>query len=68
MVMQRSTGWVYTSLVGIKWGHCKHTLGMAIVRGEVDCPKEAKTVLIGRKWKWGRPRKVERPIVRDYAC
>ena len=51
MVTQRSIGWVCTSLVGIKYGHCKHTLGMAIVRGEVDCLEEAKAAPIGRKRK-----------------
>ena len=54
-----------TCLVGIKQGHCKHTLGMAIVKGEADCPKEAKTVPIGRKRKQGRPSKVVGPLVRD---
>ena len=51
MVTKKSTGWVCTFPIGIKRCHCKHTLVMAIVRGEVDCPEEAKRVLIGRKCK-----------------
>ena len=56
---------VCTYPIGIKWGHCKHTLGMAIVRREVDCPEEVKTVPIGRKHKQGRPSRVAEPLVRD---
>ena len=43
----------------------KHTLGMAIVRGYVDCPEEAKTVPIGRKRKHGRPSRISGPLLRD---
>ena len=38
---------------------------MAIVRGEVDHPKEAKIVPIGRKCKREHPSKVVGPLVRD---
>ena len=65
MVTQRSTGWVCTYPVGIKQGHGKHTLGMAIVRGEVDCLEEAKAAPIGRKRKQGRPSRVAGPLARD---
>ena len=65
MVTWRSIGWVCTCPVGIKRGHFKHTLCMTIVRGEVDCPEEAKTVPIGRKGKWGSPSRVARPFARD---
>ena len=65
VVIYRSTRWVCTCSVGIKWGHCKHMLGMAIVRGEEDCPEEVKIVSIGKKHKWGRPNKVAGPLVRE---
>ena len=57
--------WVCTCPVGIKRGHCKHTLGMAIVKVEVDCPEEVKTVPIGRKRKQGSPSRVAGPLVKD---
>ena len=65
MVERKRNRWFCTCPVGIKSGHCKHTLGMAIVRGCVDCPEEAKTIPIGRKRKRGRPSRISGPLVRD---
>ena len=65
MVERKRNRWFCTCPVGIKSGHCKHTLGMAIVRGCVDCPEEAKTIPIGRKRKCGRPSRISGPLVRD---
>ena len=65
MVGRKNNGWFCTCRVGIKCGHCKHTLGMAIVKGHVDCPEEAKTVPIGRKRTRGRPSRISGPLVRE---
>ena len=54
-----------TCLDGIKHDRCKDTLGMAIVKGEVDYLEEANTIPIGRKRKQGRPSRVAGPLVRD---
>ena len=64
MVM-RSTGWFCTCPVGFRQRYCKHMLAMAIVRGEVDCLEEMKTVPIRRKCKQGRPSRLVGPLVRD---
>ena len=65
MVSWKGVGWVCTCLVGCKWGQRKYTLGMAIIKGDVDCLEEAKTVPIGRKGEQGRPRRVSGLLVRD---
>ena len=65
MVTWRSTRWLCACSVGIKWGHCKHTLGMTTIRGEVGCLEEAKTIRIGRKHERGPESRVERPLVMD---
>ena len=64
-VEYKTNRWFCTYPIGIKSGHCKHTLGMAILRGYVDCPEEAKTFPIGWKRKRGRPRRISRPLARD---
>ena len=40
-------------------------LGMAFVRGEMDCLEEANTIHIKRKDKWGHPSRVLGPLVKD---
>ena len=63
MVIQKSAWWIYTCPIWIKRDHSKHTLGMAIVIGEVYYLREVKTIPIGRNCKQGHPSRVARPLV-----
>ena len=41
-----------------QWRMCKHALGLALARGEVEVPPEKDVNIIGMVAKRGRPRKV----------
>mmetsp|Transcript_24037 Transcript_24037/g.23102 ORF Transcript_24037/g.23102 Transcript_24037/m.23102 type:complete len:174 (-) Transcript_24037:27-548(-) len=51
----RTEGWGCTCFTNAKKFSCKHSVGVALIRGTLAAPVEAKTVLLGRRRKRGRP-------------
>lgn len=44
---------------------CKHSLGIQIMREDVDATIQAKTMALGQKRKRGRPEKASSALLRD---